>query len=281
METESATANRTGLVRGLVGACHPIPAGAVTVIAVLVAVGAGLSPARVVLFGLSMATGQLSIGWSNDRIDAARDAVNVRTDKPAATGSVPLRAVTIAAATGITVSTALAFTLGWRAALAMLLLNAAGWSYNLGLKATVCSGLTYLVGPGLLPVVPYLALPGHPLPPWWAPVAGALLGLGAHFANVLPDLRADQATGVRGLPHRLGARASIVVMALVLAAATLTVVLGPPGPPSALGWTAAAVAVALAIGSAVLGIRRPDSALAFYGSLAIALIDVVLFVSTA
>jgi 4-hydroxybenzoate polyprenyltransferase len=281
VETESATANRTGVVRGLVGACHPIPAGAVTLIAVLVAVGAGLSPARVVIFGLSMATGQLSIGWSNDRIDSARDAVNARTDKPAATGAVPLRAVTIAAAVGITVSTALSFTLGWRAALAMLLLNAAGWSYNLGLKATVLSGLTYLVGPGLLPVVPYLALPGHQLPPWWAPVAGALLGLGAHFANVLPDLRADEATGVRGLPHRLGARVSIVVMALVLAAATLVVVLGPPGAPSALGWTAAAVAVALAIGSAVLGIRRPDSALAFYGSLAIALIDVVLFVSAA
>ena len=268
-------------MRGLGGSCHPVPGGAVTVISVLVAIGAGLDPARVVLFGLSMAAGQLSIGWSNDRIDAARDAANARKDKPVAVGVVPLRVVTVAAVTSAVASVVLSLTLGWRAALAMLLLDAAGWSYNLGLKATVFSGLTYLVGPGLLPVVPYLALPGHPLPPWWAPVAGALLGLGAHFANVLPDLRADEATGVRGLPHRLGARASIVVMAAVLAAATLVVVLGPPGAPAVLGWAAAALAVALAIGSAVLGVRRPDSPLAFYGSLAIALIDVVLFVFAA
>jgi hypothetical protein len=67
----------------------------------------------------------------------------------------------------------------------------------------------------------------------------------------------------------------------VLAAATLVVVLGPPGAPAALGWAAACLAVALAVGSAVLGVRRPDSALAFYGSLAIAVIDVVLFVVAA
>jgi len=37
-------------------------------------------------------------------------------------------------------------------------------------------------------------------------VAAALLGFAAHFANVLPVLRADAATGVRGLPQRLGPR---------------------------------------------------------------------------
>ncbi|HEX3781342.1 MAG TPA: UbiA family prenyltransferase [Pseudonocardiaceae bacterium] len=281
METATVVPDRKSLLRGLAGSCHPVPGGAVTVIAVLVAIGVGLGPAKVVLFGLAMAAGQLSIGWSNDRIDAGRDAANARKDKPAATGAVSLRAVTIAAGAGLLTSLVLSLTLGWRAALAMLVLDAAGWSYNLGLKSTVFSGLTYLVGPGLLPVVPYLALPGHPLPPWWASAAGALLGLGAHFANVLPDLRADEATGVRGLPHRLGARASIVVMALVLAAATLVVVLGPSGAPGTLGWIAVALAVALAAGSAVLGIRRPNSALAFYSSLAIAIIDVVVFIAAA
>ncbi len=273
--------SRTGTLRGLAGASHPLPGGAVTVIAVGVAIGVGLEPVRVLLFGLSMAAGQLAIGWSNDRIDAARDATNARADKPAATGAVSLRTVTVAAVAGLLASLVFSLTLGWRAALAMLVLNAAGWSYNLGLKSTVFSGLTFLIGPGLLPVVPYLALPGHPLPPWWACAAGALLGLGAHFANVLPDLRADAATGVHGLPHRLGARVSILVMALVLAAATLVVVLGPTGAPSTLGWFAATLAVALAAGSGVLGLRRPDSALAFYGALAIAVIDAILFVAAA
>jgi 4-hydroxybenzoate polyprenyltransferase len=281
VETVRATAHRPGLLRGLAGACHPLPAAAVTVIAALLAIGVGLSPARVVLLTAAVGAGQLSIGWSNDRIDAARDTATARTDKPAATGAVPLPVLTAAAIAAVVVTIVLSLLLGWRAGIAALVMNAAGWSYNLGLKATIASGLTYLIGPGLLPVVCYLALPAHPLPPWWAPVAGALLGLGAHFANVLPDLRTDEATGVRGLPHRLGARAGIVVMAVVLAAASLVVVLGPPGAPSPLGWAAAGVAVLLACGSAILGIRRPESVLAFYASLAIALIDVVLFVFAA
>ncbi len=241
----------------------------------LLAIGIGLTPARVTLFTVAVALGQLSIGWSNDRIDAARDQANARTDKPAATGELALPVLTAAAVLAAVLSVAVFFLLGWRVGLAGLVMNGAGWTYNLGLKATAFSGLTYLVGPGLLPVVGYLALPA--LPPWWAPVAGGLLGLGAHIANVLPDLRADEATGVRGLPHRLGARAAIVVMAIVLAAASLVVVLGPGSAPAP-ALVAAGVAVLLACGAAVLGLRRPNSPFAFYAALGVALIDVVLFV---
>ncbi len=262
--------------RGLVLAAHPIPGAAVTVIALLLAVGIGLSPARVALLTAAVLLGQLSIGWSNDRIDAGRDAANARTDKPAATGDIALSALTVGALLAAVLSTAVFFLLGWLVGVFALVMNGAGWSYNLGLKATPLSGLSYLVGTGLLPVVAYLALPSAP--PWWAPVAGGLLGLGAHIANVLPDLRADEATGVRGLPHRIGARAAIVVMALTLAAASVVVVLGP-GSASTPALVAASVAVLLACGSAVLGLRRPDHPFAFYAALGVALIDVVLFVA--
>ena len=48
---------------------------------------------------------------------------------------------------------------------------------------------------------------GSGCPPWWATLGlGAMLGVGAHLVNALPDLADDEATGVRGLPHRLGAR---------------------------------------------------------------------------
>jgi 4-hydroxybenzoate polyprenyltransferase len=267
-------AHRRHDLRGLVLASHPIPGGAVTVIALLLAIGIGLPPARAVLFTVAVFVGQLSIGWSNDRIDVERDAASARADKPAAVGDVGLSILTVSTLLAVVVSTALFFLLGWRVGVVALFMNAAGWAYNLGLKATVLSGLTYLVGPGLLPVVAYLAEPASP--PWWTPVAGGLLGLGAHFANVLPDLRADEATGVRGLPHRLGLRAAIVVMAVVLAAASVVVVFGP-GEPGLPVLVAAAVAVLLACGSAGLGLRRPDSPLAFYAALGVALIDVVLF----
>jgi hypothetical protein len=50
-----------------------------------------------------------------------------------------------------------------------------------------------------------LALPEPALASPWAFAAGALLGVAAHFANVLPDLDDDRATGVRGLPQSLAA----------------------------------------------------------------------------
>jgi len=58
----------------------------------------------------------------------------------------------------------------------------------------------YLLGFRADPRVRGQQLPGHPAPRASVSAAAALLGLGAHFANVLPDLAGDAATGVRGLP---------------------------------------------------------------------------------
>jgi len=48
-----------------------------------------------------------------------------------------------------------------------------------------------------------------------------LLGVGAHFANTVGDTEADAATGVRGLPQRIGARASLVTTAVAVCLAAL------------------------------------------------------------
>lgn len=269
------------LVRGLAGACHPVPTLAVTTVSVLLAIGVGLTAGRVVLLGAAVLTGQLSIGWSNDRIDAARDSYAARSDKPAASGRVPLAAVTAAAALALLATAVLSALLGPPAAMAALTLVAAGWLYNLGLKATVLSGLPYLIGFGALPAVPYLASPGHPWPPWWVPVTGALLGFGAHFANVLPDLRDDAATGVRGLPQRLGPRAGVVVMAAVLASASVVLGLGPSSASVAFALTASAVGLIGAAAAAIAAALTPESPAAFRITLALAVLDVVLVIAIA
>lgn len=263
------------LVRGLVGACHPLPTAAVSVFAALLALGVGLGPARVVLLTAAVCTGQLSVGWSNDWIDAGRDSAAGRSDKPAARGLVAPGAVAVAAVSALMVTTGLSLGLGWRPGLAALVLVAAGWAYNLGLKGTPLSGLAYLAGFGALPASAYLAVPATPA--WWAVVTSALLGFGAHFANVLPDLADDAQAGIRGLPHRLGQRASIVVMAIALGAASLVVVIGPGKLPLAVGLAGAVVAC----GVGFLGLRKPGSHLAFRGALAVALFDVVLFLLAA
>ena len=61
------------MLRGMISASHPGPAVAVTLVTVILAIGVGIDPARVVLVGAAMLAGQLSIGWSNDWIDADRD----------------------------------------------------------------------------------------------------------------------------------------------------------------------------------------------------------------
>ena len=65
---------------------HPGPGLAVTVVAVLLGVAVGLEPWRVAVLGLAMLFDQVSVGLSNDWIDADRDRAVGRTDKPVARG---------------------------------------------------------------------------------------------------------------------------------------------------------------------------------------------------
>ena len=155
-----------------------------------------------------------------------------------------------------------------------------GWLYNLWLKRSWASWVPYVVCFGLLPAVVTLSLPGRPWPPGWAVAAGALLGFGAHLANVLPDLADDVATGVRGFPHRLGRTRTAVLAPIALSAATACVVFGPGGAPDLLGWAGLVVAVALSGTAAVVALRRPSSHRPFQLTLAVAALDVLLLVAS-
>jgi 4-hydroxybenzoate polyprenyltransferase len=263
-------------VSALARACHPGPTVAVTVLATLLAVRADLTADRVVLVGAAVLTGQLVIGWTNDAVDAGRDRTVGRADKPVATGEVSARTVATAAGVALVACVALSAALGWRAALCHLgLLVGSGLAYDLGVKATAWSWLPYAVAFGSLPAVPTLAQQPPAAPTWWTVAAGAALGVGAHLVNVLPDLDDDAATGVRGLPHRLGARASQVGAALLLLSASVVLVLGPAADDGTGGtgnrWVVLLLTAALAVGVAVTRGRTP-----FRLAVLMALVDVVL-----
>lgn len=232
----------------LVRSAHPGPSVAVSVVVVLLGVAAGLEPWRAVLLGVAVLAGQASVGLGNDRLDAARDRAVGRTDKPVAMGAVSERAVAIASAAAGVAGLALTAPFGTPAVAAHAWFIACGWAYNAGLKATAASVLPYLLGFGALPAVVTLALSPPAWPAWWVLAAGALLGVAAHFANALPDLADDAATGVRGLPHRIGARASGLVTAISFAAASAVVVFGSGErlAPWRLALLAAGVAIAVA-----------------------------------
>src|SRR4051794_13186079 len=133
----------------LVAACHPGPTVAVTALATALAVSVDARPVRVALAFLA---GQLSVGWSNDWVDAERDRSVGRADKPVVQG-LPVPTLRLASLLAATACVPLSLALGPRAGGAHLVAVASAWSYNLWLKATLLSWLPYALSFGLLPNV--------------------------------------------------------------------------------------------------------------------------------
>jgi 4-hydroxybenzoate polyprenyltransferase len=266
-----------GRLRAIVLSTHPGPGAAVTAITVLLAVSGGLELWRILVLGLVMGLNQASVGLSNDWIDADRDRAVARPDKPVARGDIaPQLARNVAVGTALA-SIALSFALGWPAAIAHLVNLGSGWAYNAGLKNTPLSVVPYITAFGVLPSLVTLAAAPPVLSPVWITAAGALLGAGAHFANVLPDLEDDERTGVRGLPHRIGRVGSLLAtwVALLAAAVSLAAGIGFTTPA---GITGTGLAAIIAVTGLVLGLRRTPTRVLFRLVILAALVDVAMLV---
>jgi 4-hydroxybenzoate polyprenyltransferase len=239
----------------LIASSHPVPSVVVATLTTVFAWALGLQWWQVGVVFLAMLTNQLGIGLGNDWIDIARDHKAGRADKPLATG-------VVSADTARNIAVGLGFVaLGLSAALSLwagacqAVMVFAGWWYNAHAKRHWSSPLSYLLGFGLLPVFPSLALSPPSLPAWWVVVVAGLLGIGAHFANALPDLLIDSVGDVRGMPQRVGAKASGLVIAVTVAAATLVITTAGNSLPAWLRVTTALVAIGAAIVAAALAFR--------------------------
>jgi heme o synthase len=257
------------MVIALLRATHPEPAAAVTVVAGGLALAVGHDLASAGLVTATVAASQLAVGWTNDAVDADRDAAVARSDKPIVEGRVSRRTVAVAAGVATAGTVLLALSFGPSAAALMVLALAGGLAYDWPLKMTALSVVPYAVSFSALPAFIVLAVPADV--PWWLPAAGGLLGAGAHFANALPDLADDAATGVRGLPHRLGRGGSAFAAAGLLLAATVVLVFGP----AEFSWWRPG---ALLVAAVALPVGWRTGAL-FRAFIAVALIDVALLLA--
>ncbi len=270
----------TRTVVGLVRASHPEPAVAVTVAATFLAVVTGRDARGAAAVAAAVLASQLAVGWHNDWLDAERDRASGRRDKPLATGDLARRTVGISAAVAAALTVPLALLSGPKAAAVAALGLASALAYNWLLKFTAASVVPYAVSFAALPSFVVLGLPGAPTPPMWLVLAGATLGAGAHFANVLPDLADDARTGVRGLPHRLGAAGSTVAAGASArrgerpprAGATGRALAPHPGWGSARRWSSCSSA-------GTSSSAAPDSRSAFRAVMVAALIDVALLLT--
>lgn len=199
-----------GTVASLVLACHPLPTAAMTIALTAAAALSGRSGVECLLVAATVLTGQLTVGWINDVVDADRDRQVGRRDKPVAMGWLDPGTVTFATACVFLVVVPLSVANGTVAGIAHLAAVLSAWTYNFWFKRTVLSWLPYAVSFGLLPAfLSYGGLGGgyHGGPPTIAmTVLAGLLGIGIHFLNTLPDLVEDNETGVRHLPLRIALR---------------------------------------------------------------------------
>lgn len=254
-------------LRALWGSTHPGPTLVVTALSFALGVAGGLEAWRLVLLVVAVFAGQVSVGLSNDAIDAHRDAAVGRRDKPLVAGPVSAGGALAVAVGALVVALALSAPLGLRMLGAHAVALASAWAYNAGLKNTPVSIVPFVLSFGLFPSLATLSA----TPPAWAPVwqgvAGAALGAAVHLTNVLPDLDDDRATGVRGLPHRLGIRVSAVLAASGVVVGALAVLFGSSGGRLAavapIAWVFFAGALVAAVATVVAVIVRPPARTVF------------------
>ena len=191
------------LVIPLLRAAHFIPTLAVTSLSFALALPT--SEATTALgIALTVFTGQLIVGWSNDLIDYSDDLGHNRQNKPLIAGLISPSTLQIALALATLAVILLTLFGPLTAFFGLLHLFAvlSAVAYNAKLKATPFSFLPYLFSFGLLPIF-ILGATKHDSEPWMSAV-GALFGVGLHLANVFKDLEQDRESGIYGLPQILG-----------------------------------------------------------------------------
>ncbi|RUR03295.1 UbiA family prenyltransferase [Labedella endophytica] len=252
--------------RSLLLSSHPGPTLAVTLLCLVLGVAIGLEPWRLVILTLAVLAGQLSIGFSNDAIDAARDIAVGRADKPIATGAISRRAVARASVVTLVAALVLSLVLGLGMLVAHSVVIAGGWAYNAWLKRTAFSVVPFIVSFGTLPSLATLSALEPGVAALWAGATGAILGVSIHFTNALPDLADDRRTGVSGLPHRLGRRPAGVVAFAALALGAVIVLVGPlvnGAAPSAVAIVGFVATLGLAVTGTALALRGPAHRILF------------------
>lgn len=170
-------------------------------------------------FGIFL--GQLLVGWSNDLKDYPDDSKHNRRSKPLVAGQIKegqlLTAVKIVAPIAVIFN--LFGPLGFRGGAIYLFGVGMGVAYNFYFKSTYLSPLPYALAFAAL--MSSLVIATDRSVPMWLISVGSLLGVAAHFANVLKDLDQDLASGIKGLPQRLGKRSSRVICSTLLISTTL------------------------------------------------------------
>ena len=180
-------------------------------------------PAYLIAFGVF--TGQLVVGWSNDLYDYADDLKHNRLNKPLVAGTITPNYLMkwLRFMVPFSFVANLLGPLGFKGGLVYMFGISMGVAYNFYFKFNVFSWLPFALAFAALPSC--IAISKDIAPPVWMWLGGAIFGSAAHFINVIKDIDQDRASGIGGLPQRIGKRNSIGMAALLIALGALTLYL--------------------------------------------------------
>lgn len=211
-------------LRGLQQACHFGPTVIVTTIAFVFGTYYWWEgPAYVIAF--TVALGQLVVGWSNDLYDYKDDLAHGRTKKPLVSGLITPQYLSKWLRFMIPFSfiANLLGPLGIKGGLVYMFGIAWGVAYNFYFKFSAFSPLPFAIAFAALPSS--IAISKGITPPLWMLLGGSIFGMAAHFINVIKDMKEDQASGIQGLPQRLGTKRSVIVAITLIALGVLALYL--------------------------------------------------------
>jgi 4-hydroxybenzoate polyprenyltransferase len=254
---------------GLIKACHFGPTMTVTLVSLLLATNLWWEgPAFVIAFGVFL--GQLLVGYTNDLYDFADDLKHNRRSKPLVEGLITTQQLVkaIKIITPLAVLVNIFGPLGIYGGLIYLFGVGLGISYNFYFKSTPLSPLPYALAFAALAASVVVAT--NRTPPTWLLTAAALLGVAAHFANVLKDLDQDLTSGIKGLPQLIGKKNSRVVVSALLIFTTLLLNNVNPNAPL----------LAIGLAAAIITSFAPDK-LIFKALMITAVVDLILLLSAA
>ena len=259
-------------------ATHAGPSFAVALFTTLLTLGSPTTFLRSSMVGAAILFQQFSVGLSNDWLDAKKDILANRQDKPVVRGTVTaglLRFWSVFFALGALVVAAM---LGPGPGIFMVFMLVVGWAYNLGMKSNWTSAIPYTLGFGGLPIFAGLSAAVPYWPAAWLVLVAALLGVSAHFANVLPDIAADKLTGVNALPHILGPIKSTFVIVVCSLIATLLLVSQSKALPVWVAMSGLVVVLGLLAVAATLALKPNPPRIIFPLLVITSFVNVLLFV---
>jgi 4-hydroxybenzoate polyprenyltransferase len=181
----------------------------------------GVPGIGVLLRGVTVVTtSQIAVGALNDFIDRGDDA-RTQPEKPLPSKQTSTGVAKAMVIGGIVMCCTLALTFGLGSLGLVAIGLGSGLAYDLRLKRTPFSPITYMVS--FLALLTWVWLVAGTLT-WSVLIVypfGACLLLAAHLANALPDAKTDAALGQRGLAVVLGPRRALTVVLVVSGSAAI------------------------------------------------------------